>query len=77
MPSLLEVVGFEMEMVWVPIIVAIISGPLVVILQKLRKENTEQHAEGRILLKMIGSKVDKIGSRLDNHIGWHEGKKED
>jgi hypothetical protein len=77
MPSLLEVVGFEMEMVWVPIIVAIISGPLVVVLQKLRKENTEQHAEGRILLKMIGTKVDKIGSRLDNHIGWHEGKKED
>ena len=77
MPSQQAVVGFEMEMVWVPIIVAIISGPLVVILQKLRKENTEQHAEGRILLKMIGTKVDKIGSRLDNHIGWHEGKKED
>lgn len=64
-------------MVLVPILVAIISGPLVVILQKLRKENTEQHAEGRILLKMIGSKVDKIGSKLDNHIGWHEGQKED
>jgi hypothetical protein len=66
-----------MEMVWVPIIVAIISGPLVVVLQRLRKENTEQHEEGRILLKMIGTKVDKIGSKLDNHIGWHEGKKED
>jgi hypothetical protein len=77
MPSLLEAVGFEMEVVWVPIVVAIISGPLVVVLQKLRKENTEQHAEGRILLKMIGTKVDKIGSRLDNQIGWHEGKKED
>jgi hypothetical protein len=76
MPSLSEVVGFEMEMVWVPIVVAIISGPLVVVLQKLRKENTEQHEEGRILLKMIGSKVDKIGSRLDNHIGWHEGQED-
>jgi len=76
MPSLLEVVGFEMEMVWVPIVVAIISGPLVVVLQKLRKENTEQHEEGRILLKMIGSKVDKIGSKLDNHIGWHEGQED-
>jgi len=65
-----------MEMVWVPIVVAIISGPLVVVLQKLRKENTEQHEEGRILLKMIGSKVDKIGSKLDNHIGWHEGQKD-
>lgn len=75
MPSLSEVVGFEMEMVWVPIVVAIISGPLVVVLQKLRKENTQQHEEGRILLKMIGSKVDRIGSKLDNHIGWHEGQK--
>jgi hypothetical protein len=76
MPSLSEVVGFEMEMVWVPIVVAIISGPLVVVLQRLRKENTEQHEEGRILLKIIGTKVDKIGSRLDNHIGWHEGQEE-
>jgi hypothetical protein len=65
-----------MEMVWVPIVVAIISGPLVVVLQRLRKENTQQHEEGRILLKMIGSKVDKIGSKLDNHIGWHEGQKD-
>jgi len=76
MPNLLEVAGFEMEMVWVPIVVAIISGPLVVVLQRLRKENTEQHEEGRILLKMIGSKVDKIGSKIDNHIGWHEGQED-
>ena len=76
MPSLSEVAGFEMEMVVVPILVAIISGPLVVILQKLRKENSEQHAEGRILLKMIGTKVDKIGTKLDQHIGWHEGQED-
>ena len=62
--------------VWVPIIVAVIMGPVVVVLQKLRKENTEQHSEGRILLKMIGTKVDKIGSKLDNHIGWHDGQKD-
>jgi len=66
-----------MAEVLVPIIVALIMGPIVVILQKLRKENTDQHAEGRILLKVIGSKVDKIGSKLDNHIGWHEGIKEE
>jgi len=76
MPSQLVVVGFEMEMVWVPIIVAVISGPLVVVLQKLRKENTSQHAEGQILLRMVGTKIDKIGSKLDNHIGWHEGKED-
>jgi hypothetical protein len=62
--------------VWVPIIVAIIMGPVVVVLQKLRKENTDQHAQGQVLLRVIGSKVDKIGSKLDNHIGWHEGKKD-
>jgi hypothetical protein len=64
------------EPVWVPIIVALITGPVVVVLQKLRKENTEQHNEGRILLRVIGSKVDKIGSKIDNHIGWHDGKQE-
>jgi hypothetical protein len=61
--------------VWVPIIVAVIMGPVVVVLQKLRKENTDQHAQGQVLLRVIGSKVDKIGSKLDNHIGWHEGQK--
>jgi len=66
-----------MAEVLVPIVVALIMGPIVVILQKLRKENTDQHAEGRILLKVIGNKVDKIGSKLDNHIGWHEGIKEE
>ena len=62
--------------VWVPIIVAVIMGPVVVVLQKLRKENTDQHAQGQVLLRVIGTKVDKIGSKLDGHIGWHEGQKD-
>ena len=66
-----------MDAAWVPIVVAVITGPVVVVLQKLRKENTEQHEEGRDLLKLVGIKVDKIGSKLDNHIGWHQAKKED
>ena len=65
-----------MEPVWVPIIVAVIMGPVVVVLQRLRKENTDQHNEGRILLRVIGNKVDKIGSKIDGHIGWHDGVKE-
>jgi hypothetical protein len=40
----------------------------------LRKENTNQHAEGRELLKEVISKVDKVGTKIDGHIGWHEGK---
>jgi hypothetical protein len=63
--------------VWVPIIVAVIMGPVVVVLQKLRKENTDQHAEARILLRLIGNKVDKVASKLDNHIGWHDAKEEE
>jgi hypothetical protein len=51
-------------------------GPIVVVLQRLRKENTDQHNEGRILLRVIGNKVDKIGSKIDSHIGWHDGVKE-
>lgn len=48
----------------VPILVAVISGPVVVILQQLRKENKEQHGE-------LAIKIDKIDNKLDNHINWH------
>lgn len=65
-----------METVLVPIAVAVISGPIVVLLQKLRKENAEQHAEGRVLLRNVAHKVDKVASKLDEHIGWHKGKEE-
>jgi hypothetical protein len=51
-------------------------GPVVVVLQRLRRENTYQHNEGRILLRLIGNKVDKIGSKIDGHIGWHDGIKD-
>jgi len=60
----------------VPIIVAVISGPVVVLLQRLRKENTEQHAESRHILTHVLEKVDGIGTKLDSHIGWHNAKEE-
>lgn len=66
-----------METILVPIAVAVISGPIVVILQKLRRENSEQHAEGRMLLRNVAHKVDKIGTKLDEHIGWHKAKEDD
>ena len=65
-----------MEPIWVHIVFAVIMGPAVVVLQRLRKENTDQHNEGRILLRVIGNKVDKIGSKIDGHIGWHDGVKD-
>lgn len=59
---------------FVPIAVAVITGPVVVILQLLRRENSDQHAEGRELLNRAIDKIDEVGTKIDGHIGWHEGK---
>ena len=53
----------------VPIAVAVITGPVVVLLQKLRKENTNQHAESRGLLEHVVIKVDNLDNKFDKHIG--------
>lgn len=45
---------------WVPLVVAVITGPVVVLLQLLRSENTNQHAESRELLHHMIIKVDDI-----------------
>ena len=63
-----------METILVPIVVAVIGGPLVVVLQKLRRENSDQHAEGRALLERVADKVDGVSTKLDEHIGWHKGR---
>lgn len=54
--------------IWIPVVVAIITGPVVVILQRLRKENTEQHSESRGILTHILHRVEKIDDKLDAHI---------
>ncbi len=59
----------------VPITVAIIGGPLVVVLQKFRKENKEDHAVVKNLLDKIDLKVDKVDGKVDQHIQWHLGRK--
>lgn len=52
----------------VPIIVAVIGGPVVALLQLLRKENTSQHAESRGLLEHMVIKIDNLDSKFDKHI---------
>lgn len=52
----------------VPVVVAVITGPVVVLLQKLRSENTSQHAESRGILTHILDKVEKVDDKLDAHI---------
>lgn len=65
-----------MENWFVPILVAIIGGPIMFLLSLLRKENKNQHLEGRELVKEVIEKVDRIGTKIDGHIGWHKGKEE-
>ena len=65
-----------MSEIVVPILVAIISGPLLIVMNKVRKENSAQHGEAQILMRVLGRKVDRIGEKIDGHIGWHDGLKD-
>jgi hypothetical protein len=49
---------------FVPILVAVIGGPLVVLVQQFRRESSEQHG-------VLAGKIDKINDKLDSHIEWH------
>ena len=48
----------------VPVLVALIGGPLVVLIQSFRKESSEQHG-------VLAGKIDRIADKLDDHIDWH------
>ena len=56
---------------WSTLLSAIILGPLVVVFQRFRKENSSQHAESRTLLEQVIKTVDKVDNRLEGHIDWH------
>jgi hypothetical protein len=58
---------------WAAIIIAVLapSGVLVTLIERTRKENNRDHDRNSNLLRTIDSKVDKIDTRLDNHIEWH------
>lgn len=60
-----------MEAVWVPVVVALIGGPVMWFLARFDKRNTEQHGENQKVLTRIEKKVDHIDGRLDRHIDWH------
>lgn len=55
----------------VPIVVALIGGPLMWILHKLDRNNTQQHNENLESLHRLEGKVDVIGENLNEHINWH------
>jgi hypothetical protein len=59
---------------WVPIVVALIGGPLMWLLHRLEKKNSQQHGESLGILREVREDVKKMGHRLNDHIDWHAHK---
>jgi hypothetical protein len=62
------------ELIWVPVAVALIGGPVMWFLQRFDKRNTEQHGSNMKVLERIESKVDQVDERVSGHIDWHAHK---
>jgi len=60
--------------VLVPILVAVIGGPLMWLLHRFERRNTEQHGQSMSMLTAIHGDVRKIDDRLHEHIVWHADK---
>lgn len=60
------------------IVVALIGGPLMWLLRRADRNNTEQHDRNMDELKRIresvdstGDKIDRLDQRIDAHLEWH------
>jgi hypothetical protein len=54
-----------------PVVAAIIAGPMMWLLRRFDKNNSQQHHSNMDVLVRIEGKVDKIDERVDDHISWH------
>ena len=59
-----------MEVVLAALVTAV-GGIITTLLLKVRKENTNDHANVMEILRSVGGKVERIDSKLDSHIDWH------
>lgn len=55
----------------VPVVVAVIGGPLMWGLHRFDKKNSEQHNHNFTALHRIESKIEKLDDRVHSHIHWH------
>ena len=59
-------------MVWVtPVLVAVIGGPLMWLLARLDRNNTDQHNSVIQKIEKIDDNVVKLRNDLSEHIVWH------
>ncbi len=54
--------------------VAAVASVIVALLQRTRKENSQDHMIVMDLLRGIGRKVDKVDDKIDRHVEWHMDK---
>lgn len=59
-----------------PVLATFVGGPLIVLMRRFDRRNTEQHGENLNVLRSIEGKVEKLDSRMDDHIDWHMSKKD-
>jgi ABC-type enterochelin transport system substrate-binding protein len=54
-----------MEPVYIPVVVALIGGPVMWFLSRFDKRNTEQHGKNMEALSRIEGKQDRLDSKVD------------
>jgi hypothetical protein len=54
-----------MEGIYVPIVVALIGGPVMWFLAMFDKRNTEQHGENMKILSRVEGKMDRMDGKVD------------
>lgn len=66
----------EVAAIIVPVVVAFIMAgiPAIVAFQRLRKENTDQHAASFNVLENLDKTVNRVETKIDKHLGWHDGQ---
>jgi hypothetical protein len=52
-------------------LIAAFASVVVALVQRVRKENSRDHALVVDLIKMLGRKIDKVDSKVDRHVEWH------
>ena len=58
---------------WLMIMLAVVApgGVIVSLIERVRRENTRDHAANSELLRRIDHKVDRIDERMSDHLEWH------
>jgi len=58
---------------WLAVVLAVVApgGVIVTMLEKVRRENTRDHAANTDLLRRTDHKVDRIDERMSDHLEWH------